>query len=176
MRVGNSLKPPVFMSTKNKATTNTRPIAVVEYGSALYDAVVRLRQDVLRSPLGLTFTRDDLARDKDGIMFTMFGDENPINALACLQLFVPTSSSTSPPSIKIRQMAVDPNQQGQGLGQRMMWFAETWATQNNHNRITLNARVTAIPFYEKLGYTVSSDEFTEVGIPHVVMEKKLAQQ
>ena len=155
--------------------TSAYSIVIVEYASALYDAVVRLRQEVLRSPLGMTFTRDDLSRDKDGITFAMVDTTNPMNVLACIQLFVPDASTASPPSIKIRQMAVSPNQQGQGLGQRMMWFAENWAVQNNHNRITLNARVTAAEFYKKLGYTITSHEFFEVGIPHVVMEKKLTK-
>ena len=37
----------------------------------------------------------------------------------------------------------------------------------------MHARETAVGFYEKLGYKVVGDKFTEVTIPHYVMEKKL---
>jgi predicted GNAT family N-acyltransferase len=37
----------------------------------------------------------------------------------------------------------------------------------------MHARKNAIGFYEKMGYQVTSEEFLEVTIPHVVMEKKL---
>ena len=37
----------------------------------------------------------------------------------------------------------------------------------------MHARMTAVGFYAKLGYTRVGDGFTEVGIPHVKMEKRL---
>ena len=40
-------------------------------------------------------------------------------------------------------------------------------------RAKLGAQVHAIDFYRKLGYTVSSDEFEDAGIPHVYMERTL---
>jgi len=39
--------------------------------------------------------------------------------------------------------------------------------------MVMHARKTALGFYEKLGYNVVGDEFTEVTIPHFVMEKNL---
>jgi predicted GNAT family N-acyltransferase len=39
----------------------------------------------------------------------------------------------------------------------------------------MHARVTAVRFYEKLGYEVASEEFVEVTIPHRVMRKQLGQ-
>jgi predicted GNAT family N-acyltransferase len=38
----------------------------------------------------------------------------------------------------------------------------------------MHARKTAVVFYEKLGYTSTGNEFTEVSIPHFVMEKRLS--
>ena len=40
-------------------------------------------------------------------------------------------------------------------------------------KLIMHARKTALGFYGKLGYSVSGDEFTEVTIPHFVMEKSL---
>jgi predicted GNAT family N-acyltransferase len=37
----------------------------------------------------------------------------------------------------------------------------------------MHARKDAQGFYEKMGYKVSGGEFSEITIPHLVMEKKL---
>jgi predicted GNAT family N-acyltransferase len=37
----------------------------------------------------------------------------------------------------------------------------------------MHARSTAIGFYEKMGYTVTGNEFVEVTIPHYTMQKTL---
>jgi predicted GNAT family N-acyltransferase len=39
--------------------------------------------------------------------------------------------------------------------------------------MVMNARKTAVGFYEKLGYNAKGDEFEEVTIPHFLMEKTL---
>jgi predicted GNAT family N-acyltransferase len=35
----------------------------------------------------------------------------------------------------------------------------------------LHARIVAVGFYEKMGYVRQGELFTEVGIPHVLMQK-----
>jgi predicted GNAT family N-acyltransferase len=37
----------------------------------------------------------------------------------------------------------------------------------------MHARKNAVGFYEKMGYQVTGDEFTELTIPHYIMEKQL---
>jgi predicted GNAT family N-acyltransferase len=41
---------------------------------------------------------------------------------------------------------------------------------------SLHARKTAIGFYEKLAYAVVGGEFTEVGVAHVKMIKRIASR
>ncbi len=41
------------------------------------------------------------------------------------------------------------------------------------SRLTLHAQKTAIGFYEKLGFSIVSDEFLEEGVVHVTMEKEV---
>ena len=45
--------------------------------------------------------------------------------------------------------------------------------EGNDKKIVLNARKTAVGFYEKLGYERKGDMFTEVGIAHFKMHKYL---
>jgi predicted GNAT family N-acyltransferase len=54
-----------------------------------------------------------------------------------------------------------------------MSFAENVARDAGYKTLTMHARKSALGFYEKLGYTVCSDEFEEVTVPHYEMEKQL---
>jgi N-acetylglutamate synthase-like GNAT family acetyltransferase len=128
--------------------------------------MVKLRLDILRKPLGLSFTTEELEREKDDILIAAFEDEE--NILGCCLL-----TKTDPGTVRLRQMAVSGNLQGKGIGRQMMQFAENVARDYGFKRITMHARDTAIGFYEKFGYKVFGDEFVEVSIPHHVMEKRL---
>lgn len=58
----------------------------------------------------------------------------------------------------------------QGLATKVMQEAMQVATRELHARqLYLEAQCYAIPFYEKLGFKVCSEEFLEDGIPHVQM-------
>jgi GNAT superfamily N-acetyltransferase len=49
--------------------------------------------------------------------------------------------------------------------------AERIASAEGCTRILLRARILAVGFYEKMGYVRPGDLFTEVGVPHVLMQK-----
>ncbi|MGC4101619.1 GNAT family N-acetyltransferase [Ferruginibacter sp.] len=137
----------------------------IDHGSPEYRQMIALRMEILRKPLGLTFTDDELAKEKDDILIGAF-DEDKI--LACC-LLTKVDSST----IKLRQMAVHNNLQGKGIGASMMSFAETVARDKGYKKLMMHARNTAIGFYEKFDFKVKGTEFIEVNVPHHVMEKRL---
>lgn len=60
---------------------------------------------------------------------------------------------------QIRGMAVEQQQQGKGIGRELMLEAEKILTQENVHKIWMNARETAVPFYEKLGYSIEGEIF-----------------
>lgn len=77
-------------------------------------------------------------------------------------------------TLRIRQMAVSENFQGQGLGARLLQSAEDYAKSKGKNRLYLHGRTHAVGFYLKSGYTkLPEPEFLELGIPHHKMEKIL---
>jgi N-acetylglutamate synthase-like GNAT family acetyltransferase len=76
-------------------------------------------------------------------------------------------------TIRLRQMAVPNNMQGKGIGRALMIFAENIARDLGYKKLCMHARTTAAGFYQKLGYSVAGDVFTEVTIPHYIMEKAL---
>jgi GNAT superfamily N-acetyltransferase len=140
-------------------------LKLIDHGSPEYRQMVQLRNDILRKPLGLSFSEEELEKEKDDILIGAFEDER---LLGCCMLI-----NTEPGSVRLRQMAVHKNLQGKGIGRALMQFAENIARDRGYRRITMHARKSATGFYEKLGYTVYGDEFQEVTLPHVVMEKQL---
>lgn len=73
----------------------------------------------------------------------------------------------------MRQVAVASDCQRQGIGKALVSYAERYAAQHGYTEITAHARESALPFYEKLGYTRSGDRFVELGIPHIEVRKRL---
>jgi predicted GNAT family N-acyltransferase len=73
----------------------------------------------------------------------------------------------------IGRLAVLKAHRKQGYGNKILDHLELIAQENELTEVFLNAQVTAIPFYEKRGYTVISDVFDDAGIPHQTMRKTL---
>jgi len=137
----------------------------IDHGTKEYRQMISLRNDILRKPLGLSFLPEELEREKEDILIAAFDDDD---MLACCLL-----TKIDPTCLRLRQMAVQNNLQGKGIGASMMHFAEILARDKGFKRLTMHARKTAIGFYEKLGYKKIGDEFEEVTLPHYVMEKLL---
>ena len=124
-----------------------------------------LRYEILRKPLGLAFQNEELDRERDDILIGAFEEDKMLGC--CLLTRIDNKC------IRLRQMAVQNNLQGKGIGATMMNFAENIARDAGYKKMIMHARKTAIGFYEKLGYKVSGKEFEEITILHLIMEKKL---
>jgi predicted GNAT family N-acyltransferase len=142
------------------------PIKQIDHGSKEYDQMLKLRYEILRKPLKLTFHKEELDKEKTDILIAAFEEEK---MLGCCLL-----TRVNKDCVRLRQMAVANNLQGKGIGASMMNFAENIARDNGYKKMIMHARKTAVGFYEKLGYTSTGNEFTEVSIPHFVMEKRLS--
>jgi predicted GNAT family N-acyltransferase len=140
-------------------------LKIIDHNSKEYNQMVELRYNMLRKPLGLEFTKDELEREKEDILIGCFEDDS----LEGCCLLTRTENKT----VRLRQMAVISGLQGKGLGRALLQFAENIARDRGFKKITMHARKTATGFYERLGYKVTGEEFKEVTIPHYVMEKEL---
>ena len=138
----------------------------IDHGSKEYQQMVALRMEILRKPLGLSFTPEELAKEKEDILIGAFEDDK---MLACCLL----TKTEENKCLKLRQMAVQNNLQRKGIGASMMNFAELVARDKGYKKLMMHARKNALGFYEKLGYKTTGNEFKEVTIPHFVMEKNL---
>lgn len=138
----------------------------IEYGSDEYSAARELREEVLRRPLGLTLSPSDLAGEDEQ---WHFGGFERGELVACV-IAAPQGGQQA----KLRQMAVDPRWRGTGCGRGLLEVVERELAQRGIRKILLHARLDAVGFYERLGYTKWGEEFQEISLPHVAMRKELA--
>ena len=61
---------------------------------------------------------------------------------------------------------------GLKVGDALMEAVIGEAEKRGQTKQTLSAQVHAAPFYERLGFNIVSEEFLEVGIPHVDMVRE----
>ena len=141
------------------------PIKQIDFGSKEYQQMLNLRQEILRTPLQLSLGDEDLGYEKNAILIAALDDDI---MLGCCVL-TPHEKHV----IQLRQMAVQGNLQGKGIGATLMNYAENISRDKGYKKLMMHARKSAVGFYEKLGYKISSDEFSEVTVPHLIMEKKL---
>ena len=138
---------------------------LIEHGSGEYEETVALRDEVLRKPLGLSYDPAGLAGEKDSFHLAL---REGAELVACLVL-----KPLDERCIKMRQLAVRESSQAKGFGRELVNYAHSFARERGYAEIVLHARETALGFYEKLGYQVEGNPFTEVGLPHLDMRKKL---
>jgi predicted GNAT family N-acyltransferase len=137
----------------------------IQIGSSEYQAELALRNAVLRLPLGLELSEKDTANDANEIHLGAF----LAGALVgCLLL-----RTNSPEQVQMRQVAVDPAVHGRGVGRRLVEEFERRARGQGAREIVMDARETARPFYEKLGYQTIGSVYIQSTIPHVKMRKSL---
>jgi predicted GNAT family N-acyltransferase len=140
-------------------------VSHIRSSSPGYRQVWDLREEILRIPIGLSLKNEDLSGDwEDDIFIAKHNDQ----IIACLMLH-PIGKK----QVQFRQMAVCNEWQGKGVGKLLVVSAEKFCFDKGCRKIILHARKVAVGFYEKLGYSISGNEFVEVGMAHYMMEKHM---
>ena len=83
-------------------------LRMIDHGTSEYQQMVHLRNEILRKPLGLFFTEEELENEKDDILMGAFEDDR---LLGCC-LLSPKDTVT----VRLRQMAVPNSMQGKAWG------------------------------------------------------------
>lgn len=130
-----------------------------------YEAALELRYRLLREPLGLTFTKEDIAAEADQKHLGLYDGERIIGNL--------TIVDKGGDTLKLRQFAIDSEYQGKGLSYILMEAAEQYAKAHGYKKVSGHARKSVVPIYIKMGYSIVGEEFEEVTIPHLEIEKML---
>lgn len=139
---------------------------IIDFDSDAYRQTLGLREQVLRRPLGQTLSARDLEGEHGQWHFGLFDDDGTLTA--CL-----VAAPSGDRSVRLRQMAVDPEHHSRGLGRQLIRQVEEELALRGITSIGLHARTSAAGFYTRLGYRPLGEQFMEIGIPHRAMEKKL---
>ncbi len=71
---------------------------------------------------------------------------------------------------KVQQVCVDPQRQGEGIGRRLMIAMEARGFgELGLEQLYCHAQLTALAFYERLGWQADDEVFLEAGIEHKKM-------
>jgi predicted GNAT family N-acyltransferase len=131
-----------------------------------YERQVQIRREILRLPLGLDFTEEELALEANEYHLGAWDENNNLVAVLSLK---PLSGK----EVKMRQVSVKRSVQNSGIGKVLVLFAEQFALSKGYNRIVLNARDSAVDFYLILNYSITGPQFKEVGLTHSKMFKHI---
>jgi len=140
--------------------------STVGHGGTDYQLSVAQRDRVLRQPLGLQFTPEQLAAESTAIHIVGWIDDQ---IRACCVVV-----DRGHGWFQARQVAVDFDYQKQGYGRQLMKFAHQVIASLGADKIYCHSRDVAEAFYVRLGYQSVGEYFEEVSIQHVRMEKDLA--
>lgn len=139
----------------------------IDFGSSRYDELVELRYKVLLEPLGLKFL--DMHRLKEAEYLHIGCIESLDDNLVGGLILAPLNNE----DIRLMQVAVDNKYQGEGVGRAMVKYAETRAIEAGFSKIIMNAMLSVVHFYEKMGYHQEGEIFEENGITFARMIKNL---
>lgn len=131
-----------------------------------WDLYYDLRYRILREPLGKERGSERNEGDETGIHFAHY-ENNKLIAVARLDRIDETICQA-------RFVAVESNLQGKGYGRKIMTALENEALGLGYQKLILHARDYALPFYEKLGYTLVGPSYKLFDVlQHFEMFKEL---
>jgi predicted GNAT family N-acyltransferase len=140
-------------------------LRILQTGTKEYQEMANLRMKVLLDPVGIPRSYIDADKESADVLIGAFENEQLIGCCILTQVNKET--------LQLRQMAVDNSLQKKGIGAAIVAFAEDFAKKKGYRVLMMHARDSVLDFYRKSGYSISGEPFTEVGIGHHRMEKKL---
>lgn len=129
--------------------------------AALY---VRMQVFVIERNISLKEEFDSLDQDET-IYVVVYDDKKPIATGRYHQINTET--------IRPGRIAVLKEYRKRGLGKVIVKELESRGKSNGCSKSVIHGELSAAKFYEKLGYTVSSDVYEEDGEPCVTLTKQL---
>lgn len=138
--------------------------AFITTASPAYEQERALRAKVLREPLGMPPGTEIFPFEDEALhLVALDGDE----VVGCV-MFKPEGTTG-----RMLQMAVAQDHQRNGIGTELVRHLEERLRREGFRDAYTHARDYAAPFYERLGYSIDGEPFTEIGIRHFKMRKAL---
>lgn len=131
-----------------------------------YSGILDLRNRVLRIPLGMDISNDDLSDEGDCRFLAYFAKNGEM--IGCIKI-----KKLDTKTYQFQQMAVLQEYQRQGIGSALMKEAESIVKNQGCVEVVIESRDYAIPFYVSNGYQVVGEVFEKINIPHRRMVKTI---
>ena len=143
-----------------------RKMIDIDFGSTRYE-LVELRYKILLEPLGLKFLDSHRQQEMNYLHIGCIEclDDKLIGGL----MLAPVDND----NVRLLQVTVDTKYQREGIGRAMVQYAENRAREAGYKRMFIHARLTAIHFYEKIGFHQEGDIFEEQGLTFAKMVRDL---
>lgn len=143
---------------------------------ALWSAYLDCRYRNLYLPFGLdrsvTTSELDSPRLRNGVLHRCVVIEGTVVAVGRLDL---QPDHPAGPSAQVRYFAADPSVRGRGVAHALLADLERCAQTAGISRVWMEARVAALNFYLRAGYSDIGEGPLKWGlIPHRVLEKRLS--
>lgn len=153
------------------------------FGSETYKKSLELRERVLRVPQWQRLSDADLAGEDAQIHLAAFETDATDDAadddasrevsnrgplVGCVVL-KPLGDGV----VKLRQMAVEPSRQRQGIGRTLVAHALDVAREAGFDEMMMDARVSAEAFYRSLGFASEGERYELIGVAHIRMRQLL---
>jgi len=120
-----------------------------------YQDLLKLRTKVLRDRL-LPYKEQELQSEKDDLHIGLYRLDKSEAIGCCLIRRVGEWC-------QMRQVAIDPSEQGKGLGSLLIYYFEDYARSIGITHLFIEARESAVPFYLRNGYSVLPESFVNEG-------------
>ncbi|MHB8689958.1 MAG: GNAT family N-acetyltransferase [Solirubrobacteraceae bacterium] len=132
--------------------------------SAEYAAAMELRFTVFCREQGVPESEERDGRDHESLHLIAIANGQVIGA--CRVLIVGDTAQFS-------RLAVDARLRRRGIATALLAAADDETIAAGGRRLVLHAQTYARSLYEQAGYRARGREFTEAGIEHIAMEKRL---
>ena len=133
---------------------------------AEWKAYYALRFNVLREPWNQPLGSEVLA-DEDQAIHAIAVEDNEVLGVARMH-------ESAEKQGQVRCVATATAAQGKGIGKAIMAYLEDQAKAKGWTEIVLEARENAVPFYQRIGYTIIAESYLLFGeIQHYRMKKAL---
>ena len=142
-------------------------VKLIEYDSPEFLQACQLRYELFFAEHNLPFSTVFCDRQK----YSFHAAIQDSNLVVAYGELVPQDNLV----YRVCQMVVHPDYQKQNLGRKILSTLIAIAKKEGATSLTLDARLTAIGFYQKLGFKTCGAEFpsTTTGVMHMTMNKEL---
>lgn len=132
----------------------------VKWQSEDYKDALKLRDQLLRIPLGMSIYDDPLDKEVEDIHF-VYKDKEVLGT--CFYRIIDHET------MQMKQVTVKSDMQHQHIGKQLFLGSLVYLKAMGIRKIEVHARAVALGFYQKLGFIIEGEPFEEVGMKHYSM-------